>query len=356
MFNNKYRNRKVLVTGHTGFKGSWLTLWLVELGAKVIGYSLDPPTNPSLFDILNLKSRINHVVGDVRDGAKLKETFVEFKPEIVFHLAAQPLVRTSYLEPQLTYETNIIGTVNLYEAVRSTPEVRAIVNVTSDKCYDNKEISVGYREEDPLGGYDPYSSSKGCSEIVTTAYRSSYFNPLMHGKNHNVALASARAGNVIGGGDWALDRLIPDCIKSILDNKEIVIRNPAAIRPWQHVLEPLSGYILLGQKLFECGPRYAEAWNFGPHDKDAVPVKSIVKMLCEKWGSAASYKIDDGNHPHEAHYLKLNCSKARTQLGWKPRWGLNTAIAKVVEWFSQYKAGRDPVGVCLSQIKEYGEC
>ena len=255
-FKNFYTNKKILITGHTGFKGSWLTLWLTELGAEVIGYSLEPPIKPSLFEVFNLKNRIIHIIGDIRDEEKLKDVFKEYKPEIIFHLAAQPLVRLSYQEPKLTYETNVIGTLNLFEGVKEMESVRVVINVTSDKCYENKEWVYGYRENDPMGGYDPYSSSKGCTELLTAAYRNSYFNPKDYGKTHQVSLASVRAGNVIGGGDWQVDRLVPDCVKALSKGETVKIRNPHAIRPWQHVLEPLSGYLFLAMRMWEEPTKY----------------------------------------------------------------------------------------------------
>lgn len=341
-----YKNKRILITGHTGFKGSWLSLWLKKLGATVLGYSLEPPTKPSLFELLNLSKQIDSVIADIRDDRKLKSIFQEFRPEIVFHLAAQPLVRLSYSEPKLTFETNIIGTINLFEAVKNTSSVKAVVNITSDKCYENLEKDISYTEEDRFGGYDPYSASKGCAELVTSSYRNSFF------KSSGVALASARAGNVIGGGDWAMDRLLPDCIRSILEKKPILIRNPNAIRPWQHVLEPLSGYLLLGERLLTDGKKYAEGWNLGPEKNDARTVENIVKMLCEKWGGA-SFTIDNGDHLHEAHYLKLDCSKAKNKLGWTPKWNIETAIEKLVEWYKCYENGGDIKDICLRQIEEY---
>ncbi len=347
-----YNGKKVFITGHTGFKGSWLCLWLRELGAEVTGYALNPPTYPSLFELGKIGKLVGSTIADVRDGESLAKAMREAKPDIVIHMAAQPLVRDSYKIPVETYAINVMGTVNLFEAVRATPEVKAVVNVTTDKCYDNKEWVWGYRENEPLGGYDPYSNSKACSELVTSAYRSSYFNPRDYAL-HGVAVASARAGNVIGGGDWATDRLIPDCVRAILKNESVVIRNPNAIRPWQHVLEPLSGYLLLAQRLFEDGPNYAEAWNFGPDEHDAKPVEWIVKKLCEKWGTSASYRIDTGKHPHEAHYLKLDCSKAKSTLGWRPKWSLEKALDSIIDWTKVYSAYDDVAGVCLKQIKEY---
>jgi len=355
-FNRFYKNKKILITGHTGFKGAWLTLWLKELGAEILGYALAPPTSPNLFDLLRLVDDIIHVVGDIRDESRLLSVFQSFRPELVFHLAAQPLVRLSYKDPRLTYETNVMGTINLYEAIRRTDSVRVVVNITSDKCYENREWVYGYRETDPMGGYDPYSSSKGCAELVTSAYRSSYFNPEDYGKTHNVALASVRAGNVIGGGDWGEDRLVPDCFRSLLCGRKILIRNPEAVRPWQHVLEPLSGYLLLAKRLFENGQPYVGAWNFGPFDEDAKPVEWLVQRICEKWGNSATYEVTHGKHPHEAHYLKLDCSKAITVLGWHPRWRLETAIDKVIEWFEVYRCGEDTENlwsICLQQIQEY---
>lgn len=353
MFDDIFKNKTVLITGHTGFKGSWLSLWLHSLGAEVIGYSLEPPTYPNLFTSLNLEKTITHRIGDVRDEKNLKYIFLEYNPEFVFHMAAQSLVRRSYKEPKLTYETNVMGTVNLLEAVRETKSVKVVLNITSDKCYENKEWIYGYRETDPMGGYDPYSSSKGCAELITTAYRNSFFNPDSFGDTHHVALASARAGNVIGGGDWAPERLIPDCIRAILKKQPVLIRNPEAIRPWQHVLEPLSGYLLLAKKLCENGTGYPGGWNFGPEDYDAKPVKWLAYKLCAKWGEDASFAADNNKHPHEAHYLKLDCSRAKSELGWHPRWDLEKALGSIIEWTKAYQEGRDLTKVCLKQIDEY---
>lgn len=347
-----WKGKKVFLTGHTGFKGSWLSLWLHSLGADVTGYALNPPTEPSLFALCRIAEVVNSNIADIRDGESLKKAMLAADPEIVIHMAAQPLVRDSYKNPAETYSINVMGTVNLFEAVRACKNIKAVINVTTDKCYENKEWVWGYRENEPLGGYDPYSSSKACSELVTAAYRRSFFNPDDYA-NHGVALASARAGNVIGGGDWAADRLIPDCIRAILKGERIVIRNPRAIRPWQHVLEPLSGYLALAQKLYEGGPRYADAWNFGPGDDDARPVEWIVKAICAKWGGISAYEIDSGKHPHEAHYLKLDCAKAKAELGWRPRWDLEKAIDAIIGWTKAYKENRDLLKVCIEQIEDY---
>jgi len=347
-----WKNKKVFVTGHTGFKGSWLCMWLNLLGAEVTGFALDPPTEPSLYNLCRIGSDINSVIGDVRNAEFLKNEMQSSGPEIVFHMAAQPLVRESYKNPVETYEINVLGTVNLLEAVRSCSSVKSVIIITTDKCYENKEWLWGYRENEPLGGYDPYSASKACAEIVVSSYRNSFFN-LHNSNNHIAAIASARAGNVIGGGDWACDRLIPDCMRALLKGDKVLIRNAKAIRPWQHVLEPLGGYLLLAQKLYENGNQYAEAWNFGPEDADAKPVDWVVEKICEYWGKDASYEIDKSVHPHEAHYLKLDCSKAKYQLGWQPRWTLEKALEKVVEWMAAYKNNKDLRQVCIDQIGEY---
>ena len=347
-----WKGKKVFLTGHTGFKGAWLSIWLDSLGAKVTGYALKPPTKPSLFELARMDRRIKSNIGDVRDAAKLKRALIAAKPEIVIHMGAQPLVRESYRAPAETYETNVMGTVNLLEAVRACGSVKAVVNVTTDKCYENKEHLRGYKEGEPLGGYDPYSSSKACSELVTSAYRNSFFNPADY-KKHGVALASARAGNVIGGGDWAADRLIPDIIRAALRGEKVLIRNPYSIRPWQHVLEPLAGYLRLAELLYTRGPRYAGAWNFGPDSGDAKDVEWIVKRMFSAWPEAPGYLIDKGRHPHEANFLKLDSSKARRELGWKPRWHIGAAIDKIVAWTKAYKGGEELRGVCLEQIKEY---
>ncbi len=356
LFNNIYKGKKVLLTGHTGFKGSWLTLWLKQLGAEVIGYSLEPPTDPSLFEILNLEKEIIHVIGDIRNEKRLKETFKKYKPDIVIHMAAQPLVRYSYMNPKETYETNVLGTLNVFEAVRETKTVRVVINVTSDKCYENKEWVYGYRENDPMGGYDPYSSSKGCAELLTSAYRNSFFNPENYGKTHNVALASVRAGNVIGGGDWAEDRLIPDCIRALSKKETIYIRNPHAIRPWQHVLEPLSGYLWLGALMWQDPTKYSEGWNFGPNDEDILTVEEIVKDVIKIWGNG-EYMVNSDNRFHEAKLLKLDISKAHFYLKWKPVYNAKKSLVETVNWYKTYFSNPEKIydftiNQLLSYIKE----
>jgi CDP-glucose 4,6-dehydratase len=347
-----WQGKKVFITGHTGFKGSWLSLWLQQLGAQVTGYALSPPTQPSLFEVAHVAQGMESIIGDIRDGETLAKAMRVAKPDIVIHMAAQPLVRRSYVDPVETYSTNVMGTVQLLEAVRQTPSVRAVVNVTSDKCYENKEWVWGYRENEPMGGFDPYSNSKGCAELVTSAYRNSFFNPVKYSE-HQVALATARAGNVIGGGDWAEDRLIPDILKAISEKRPVIIRNPHAIRPWQHVLEPLSGYLLLAQKLYEEGIGYAEGWNFGPKDEDAQPVQWIVEHLTQQWGDGASWQLDQGDHPHEAHYLKLDCSKAKMRLDWQPRWDLADTLEMIVTWQRAYLAQDDMRLTTLNQISKF---
>lgn len=347
-----WKGKRVLLTGHTGFKGSWLTLWLQSMGAQVVGYSLDPPTNPNLYEAADIGSEITSINGDIRDLEHLKSVFTEFKPEIVFHMAAQALVRQSYHEPVETYSTNVIGTVNLLESIRCTNGVRSVVNVTSDKCYENREWLWAYREDEMLGGYDPYSSSKGCAELVTNAYRRSYFHPKKY-KEHGVALASVRAGNVIGGGDWGEDRLIPDILSSISQGIPVTIRNPQSIRPWQHVLEPLSGYLLLAQKLYEEGTHYAEGWNFGPNDDAPKTVKWIVENIIESWGKDTTWISGNGGGLHEAHYLKLDCSKAKTRLGWRPRMRLKDALNSIVAWHCAFLNGEDMHEFTMQQIKDF---
>jgi CDP-glucose 4,6-dehydratase len=353
-FNSIYKNRKVLITGHTGFKGSWLCLLLHKLGADVYGYALEPPTQPSLFQEAKIEQLITSEIGDIRDLDHLSRFIHQVRPEIVIHMAAQPLVRESYKIPVDTYAINVMGTVNLLEACRLTPGIKAIVNVTTDKCYENREWHWGYRENEAMGGYDPYSNSKGCSELVTSAYRNSYFNPAKYA-DHGVALASARAGNVIGGGDWAADRLIPDFIRSIVNGEIIKIRSPYAIRPWQHVLEPLTGYLTLAAKLFAEGSKFAEGWNFGPEDKDAKNVEWITSTLCKFWCDNAGYEIDTTPQPHEANYLKLDCSKAKAELGWHPKWDIETTLKSIVEWNKAYLNKEDIRKITEKQIDQYIE-
>ena len=349
---NFWKGKRVLLTGHTGFKGSWLTLWLQSMEAKVVGYALAPPTSPSLFDLAGVDKGMVSIIGDIRDLKQLRLVFDEHRPEIVFHMAAQPLVRLSYREPVETYSINVMGTVNLLEAARGSNSVKAVINVTTDKCYENQEWEWGYRENEPLGGHDPYSSSKGCSELVTAAYRNSYFSAEDF-KDHGIALASVRAGNVIGGGDWAADRLIPDVMNAISQGKPVHIRNPHAIRPWQHVLVPLSGYLLLAENLYENGMGFAEAWNFGPNEDDAKPVHWIVEKLTDNWGGGASWILDQGEHPHEAHYLKLDCSKAKARMNWQPRWHLEDALDAIVGWYRGYINGQDLRELTLLQIETF---
>jgi len=340
-----FSKKKVLITGHTGFKGGWLSLWLVKLGAEVIGYSLEPPTKPNFFEALELDKKITHIIGDIRDAKKLLSVFKEHQPEIVFHLAAQPLVRLSYKEPELTYETNVMGTLNVLEAVRKTGSARVVIVITSDKCYENKEWFYGYREIDALGGYDPYSSSKACVEILVSSYRRSFGLPL----------ATCRAGNVVGGGDWQLDRLIPDCVKALSRGEPIKIRNPHAIRPWQHVLEPLYGYLLLAVKMWEEPDKYAEAWNFGPFERDMATVQEVVEKVIKFWGSG-NYEVEKDTSFHEAGLLRLDISKAMMKLGWRPKWDLDTALERTVKWYKFfYKGKTNMFEYSLQEIRDYEE-
>ncbi|AFT84799.1 CDP-glucose 4,6-dehydratase [Paraburkholderia phenoliruptrix] len=347
-----WQDKKVFLTGHTGFKGCWATLWLHALGARVTGYSLAPKTNPNLFSLARVGHNIDSIIGDIRDREHLLNAVKAAKPEVVIHMAAQPLVRESYVNPVETYETNVLGTVHLLDAIRQVPGVRAVVVVTTDKCYENREWEWGYRENEAMGGYDPYSSSKACAELVTSAYRNSFFE-LAKYSEHGVAVASARAGNVIGGGDWATDRLVPDIIRAIRDGETVHIRNPLAIRPWQHVLEPLNGYLVLAEKLYTEGVRHAEAWNFGPNDSDAQPVQVVVEQLTSQWGDGARWTLDSSDHPHEARYLKLDCSKARARLGWRPRWNLTRALDNIVTWYKAADRQEDMRAITLAQIDEY---
>lgn len=348
-----WKNKKVLITGHTGFKGSWLCLWLQELGAKVVGYALQSPTEPNLFKLAQVENGIVSLIDDIRNFESLASAMRQHRPEIVIHMAAQALVRRSYEAPVETYQTNVMGTVHLFEAIRRTKGVKAVVNVTTDKCYENKEWLWGYRETEPLGGHDPYSSSKACSEQVTGAFRKSFFPPEKYSK-HGVAVASARAGNVIGGGDWAKDRLIPDCFSAWLKGQKVKIRYPKAIRPWQHVLESLSGYLLLAEKLYTNGESFAEAWNFGPNENDTASVEEAIKELAGFWAGKALWEIDGDDHPHEAGYLKLDSTKARTRLGWKPNWDLRTALMKTAQWYQAYQSQPGKTREkTLQQINEY---
>jgi CDP-glucose 4,6-dehydratase len=325
---------------------------LQNLGANLVGYSLPPPTTPSLFDIVRVEEGMTSIIGDVREYEQFHSVIAGHRPEIIFHMAAQSLVRHSYDNPVETYATNVMGTVHLLEAVRQVGGVKAIVNITSDKCYENQEWPWGYRENEPMGGFDPYSNSKGCAELITSAFRNSFFNPEDF-DTHGVALASARSGNVIGGGDWAKDRLIPDIMRAISEGKPVVVRNPDSIRPWQHVLEPLSGYLLLAQKLFQEGKEFAQAWNFGPNDEDAKPVSWIATHMTQMWGKDASWKLDGKKHPHEAHYLKLDCSKAKSQIGWSPTWNLETTLRAIVSWNKEYLAQKDMRVVVTDQINAF---
>jgi CDP-glucose 4,6-dehydratase len=356
MFNNIYQNKKVLVTGNTGFKGSWLSIWLKELGAQVIGYSLDPPSEPNNFKACSLKDKIVHVHGDIRDLEHLLATFEKYKPEFVFHLAAQALVRLSYEEPKLTFDTNIGGTVNVLEAVRLTPSVKVLVNVTSDKCYENREWIWGYRENDPMGGKDPYSASKGCAELVFNSYLRSYFGSNSP-NGRKIGLASARAGNVIGGGDWGKDRLIPDCVRALASNQPIIIRNPKTVRPWQHVLEPLSGYLWLGALLWQSAEAYSGAWNFGPDDSSHLTVAEMADRLIKYWGSGAWEDLSDPKAPHEAKSLKLCCDKAHAKLNWHSILSIDECLRMTSEWYKMFYEGpsHEAYKFCTKQIMEYVE-
>lgn len=342
------------MTGHTGFKGSWLVLLLNHLGAQVTGYSLEPPTDPNLFELSNIEQICRSLQGDVRDESRLAEALDSAAPEIIFHLAAQSLVRKSYEDPVGTFSTNVMGTVNVLNGARRCRDLRAIVNVTTDKCYDNKEWPWGYRENDRLGGYDPYASSKACSEVLTASFRSSFFSPGEHGTTHHVTVATARAGNVIGGGDWARDRLMPDCVRAHLAGKRLTVRNPGAVRPWQHVLEPLSGYLVLAEASFQPGASFGEAWNFGPNDEDSKSVEWILDKIANTFAGFPGYALASSLGPKESFILRLDSSKSRQRLGWRPRWTVDKAVASTWEWLEAYirspKTIRD---VCASQVSEY---
>ncbi|MCF8567632.1 CDP-glucose 4,6-dehydratase [Alicyclobacillus tolerans] len=357
MPDEKFWNQKrVFITGHTGFKGTWLSLWLHSLGAVVTGYALEAPTTPSLFEVCEMDRVIRSHTADIRDREKLQKALLAADPDVVFHMAAKPLVRDSYQNPVETYEVNVMGTVYLLEAVRTAimlggSNIKAVINVTTDKCYENKELTWRYRESDPLSGRDPYSSSKACSELITMSYRNSFFQPnVSSGTN----VATVRAGNVIGGGDWAKDRLIPDCVRAMLTGTTVSIRNPDFVRPWQHVLEPLSGYMLLAQHLIGGQSHYAGAWNFGPRHEDEKTVNWIVEYLSSRWGSNFNYTTDiEQNPPYEAQHLILDCSKALLQLNWQPKWNLPQALDKIIEWVQGYQDGKDIRGLCIQQIQEY---
>lgn len=341
-----YKGKKVLVTGHTGFKGTWLCRILINAGAQVTGYSLNPPTEPNLFSMADVENRMNSVIGDIRDLDHLKKVFEQTQPEIVLHLAAQPIVRDSYKDPVYTYETNVMGTVNICECVRLNPCVKSFLNVTTDKVYKNNEWEWGYRENEPLDGFDPYSNSKSCSELVTHSYINSFFN------NMDLAVSTARAGNVIGGGDFANDRIVPDCVRAAIEGKNIIVRNPHSTRPYQHVLEPLAAYLIIAQKQFE-DKKYAGFYNVGPDETDCVTTGNLVDTFCAKWGEGIKWidRYDGG--PHEANFLKLDCSKLKTTFGWKPRWNFDTAIEKSVEWSKVYAEGGDVVACMDKEIEEF---
>ncbi len=345
--------KRVLVTGHTGFKGGWLCLWLQQIGAKVVGYSFQPPSDPNLFESANVAEQMVSLNGDVCDLTAVKATVRAHQPEIIVHMAAQSLVRYSYKNPVETYATNVMGTVNMLEAVRYSNSVRVALMVTSDKCYENKERLQGYNEDEPIGGYDPYSSSKGCAELVTAAYRNSYFSNKADISRRVAAVASARAGNVIGGGDWAQDRLLPDIIRAFMQRQPVLLRHPDAIRPWQHVLEPLHGYLQLIEALWEQGTDYAEAWNFGSDDSDTKPVSWIADHVVALWGEEASWKRDSAPRPHEAHHLKLDCTKAKTRLGWHPKLTLASALEWSAAWYKAYQRKEDMRRFTLNQISHY---
>jgi CDP-glucose 4,6-dehydratase len=347
MINQKFwLGKRVFVTGHTGFKGSWLSIWLNHLGCSVKGYALAPPTSTSLFDEAKIDKIIFSQIGDIRDLVQLTESMVSFNPDILIHMAAQPIVRLSYDEPIETYEVNVIGTAKVLEAARKCSNLKAIINITTDKCYENEGYDKSYIETDPMGGFDPYSSSKGCAELVASSYRRSFLNDL------GIGVASVRAGNVIGGGDWANDRLIPDILRSFDLNKAVIVRNPNATRPWQHVLEPLSGYLLLAQKLYDNYEEYSGGWNFGPIEEDVKPVNWILDKMISHWPGAI-WKLDNNSNPHEANFLKLNISKAKNKLNWKPIWGLDKTLEKVVKWHKVWKNNEDIQLLCLKEIKEY---
>lgn len=353
IFDNFYCGKRVLVTGHTGFKGSWLSIWLHELGAEVVGVSQDPFTNRDNYVLSGIGNKmIADLRSDICDGQKMKEIFQKYQPEVVFHLAAQPLVRYSYEQPVETYEANVMGTIHVMEAIRATSSVKVGVMITTDKCYDNKEQMRGYKEDDPFGGYDPYSSSKGACEIAIQSWRRSFFNPEDYGKKHHVSLASVRAGNVIGGGDWALDRIIPDCIKALEQDKVIDIRSPKAIRPWEHVLEPLSGYMLLAKKQWEHPTEFCEGWNFGPESESVSTVWEVATELIKNYGKGELKDSSDPNAVHEAKLLMLDITKAKTKLGWKPRMNMQQCMELVADWYKRYQT-EDVYQICVEEIDKF---
>lgn len=343
-----WKGKKVFLTGHTGFKGSWMSLWLQSLDAEIKGYALNPSTKPSLFDEANVGDDMISQIGNINDLPTLLNSMVSFNPDVLIHMAAQPLVRLSYREPLETYMTNVIGTANVLEVARSCPNLKSIVSVTTDKCYENKEWAWGYRENEPMGGHDPYSSSKACAELVISAYRNSFFNT-----NDTAFLASGRAGNVIGGGDWAEDRLIPDILKAFEKEEAVIIRNPLSTRPWQHVLEPISGYLVLAERLYNDGEAFAEGWNFGPKDENCKSVGWILDLMVEKWGKNASWKLDRNNNPHEAGFLKLDCSKAAVNLSWTPKWHLDQTLDLIINWQKNWLSGKNMKEQCLHEINTY---
>jgi CDP-glucose 4,6-dehydratase len=343
-----WKNKKVFVTGHTGFKGSWLLLWLQEMGATVKGYSLAPNTSPNLYEEANVGEGIESEIGDIRNLEAVTKSMTSFDPDIFIHMAAQPLVRLSYSEPVETYATNVMGTIHVLEAARKCKSLKSIVAITTDKCYENKEWPWGYRENEAMGGHDPYSSSKGCCELLIASYRKSFFN-----SPNSASLASVRAGNVVGGGDWSDDRLIPDILKAFEKSVPVIVRNPLSTRPWQHVLEPLSGYLLLAEELYNNGDQFAEGWNFGPKDEDCQSVEKILNTMIKTWGEGASWKLDSSNNPHEAGFLKLDCSKAAQQLKWVPQWNLEFTLKSIVEWHKAWMNNADMKKQCLKEIELY---
>jgi CDP-glucose 4,6-dehydratase len=345
-----WRNKRVFLTGHTGFKGSWLSLWLQHMGANVKGFSLAPNTKPNLFEEAQVMEGMQSEFGDIRNLQDITRSMLEFDPEIVIHMAAQPLVRLSYSEPVETYATNVMGTIHVLEAVRKCKNIKSIVAITTDKCYENKEWHWGYRENEPMGGFDPYSSSKGCCELLIASYRSSYFST-----SESPALASVRAGNVIGGGDWSDDRLIPDILKAFEKLEPVVVRNPLSTRPWQHVLEPLSGYLVLAEKLYQDGNQFAEAWNFGPKDEDCQSVEYILNTMVENWGTGASWQLDTNSNPHEAGFLKLDCSKAKQKLSWEPKWNLPFTLNTIVNWQKSFLNKENMREICQKEIELYSK-